>query len=96
MQRKNHEHLVSEIHTELEGNLTKTSIKAVLRSMAYVISKSLKNGDEIKIAHIGNFVPFKVKDRRYRNVQTGVHYIKKAHTTVKCRIAKSLLDTVKQ
>jgi DNA-binding protein HU-beta len=71
------------------GRLTNTMARAILETMLEVISSSLANGEEVKIANFGSFVPRVRKGREGRNPRTGEAVTIPDSTTVKFIPSKS-------
>ena len=77
-----------------ETGKTKADVTAILTSLATVVSKTLKAGDDLTLGGIGKLAAAKRDAREARNPSTGATIQVPAKTVVKFKVAKDLADAV--
>ncbi len=77
-----------------ETGKTKADVTAILASLASVVSKTLKAGDDLTLGGIGKLAAAKRDAREARNPSTGATIQVPAKTVVKFKVAKDLADAV--
>nr|WP_047576993.1 HU family DNA-binding protein [Methylobacterium sp. ZNC0032] len=77
-----------------ETGKTKADVTAILGSLATVVSKTLKAGDDLTLGGIGKFAAAKREAREARNPSTGATIQVPAKTVVKFKVAKDLAEAV--
>jgi DNA-binding protein HU-beta len=77
-----------------ETGKTKADVTAILASLASVVSKTLKAGDDLTLGGIGKLAAAKRDAREARNPSTGATIHVPAKTVVKFKVAKDLAEAV--
>lgn len=77
-----------------ETGKTKADVTAILASLATVVSKTLKAGDDLTLGGIGKLAAAKRDAREARNPSTGATIQVPAKTVVKFKVAKDLAEAV--
>jgi DNA-binding protein HU-beta len=77
-----------------ETGKTKADVTAILASLASVVSKTLKAGDDLTLGGIGKLAAAKRDAREARNPSTGATIQVPAKTVVKFKVAKDLAEAV--
>ncbi|MFC5507831.1 HU family DNA-binding protein [Bosea massiliensis] len=77
-----------------ETGKTKADVTAILTSLATVVSKTLKAGDDLTLGGIGKLAAAKRDAREARNPSTGATIQVPAKTVVKFKVAKDLAEAV--
>ncbi len=77
-----------------ETGKTKADVTAILTSLATVVSKTLKAGDDLTLGGIGKLAAAKRDARETRNPSTGATIQVPAKTVVKFKVAKDLAEAV--
>lgn len=77
-----------------ETGKSKADVSAILGSLAGVVAKTLKAGDEVVLGGIGKLKADKREARTARNPSTGATINVAAKTVAKFKVAKDLADAV--
>lgn len=73
---------------------TKSDVAAILASLAMVVGKALKAGDEVSLSGVGKLTAAKRQAREARNPSTGATIKVPAKTVVKFKVTKDLAEAV--
>jgi len=86
--------MVNRLHTDL--GFSKLEAKNLTESFFEEISKTLENGEEVKISGFGNFVLWNKRARLGRNPKTGVPTTITARQVVTFKAGKKLRNRVRR
>lgn len=77
-----------------ETGKTKTDVSAILASLAAVVARTLKSGEDVTLGGVGKLSAAKRDAREARNPSTGAMIKVPAKTVVKFKVTKDLADAV--
>lgn len=75
---------------------TQEEVKEVIDTFFDVIEQSLLDGEDVMLTGIGKFSNKITKERVGRNPQTGEEIIVAPRRVIKCKVAKSLNDAIRE
>lgn len=80
----------------VESGATKVSVSNIVQSLLDVVTKALKNGDQVVLPGFGTFLVGNRSARTGRNPQTGDVIQIKASRVAKFKAGKSLKEAVQE
>lgn len=75
---------------------TQEEVKEVIDTFFDVVEQSLLDGEDVMLTGIGKFINKITKERVGRNPQTGVEIVIAPRRVIKCKVAKSLNDAIRE
>ena len=86
--------IVDNIHKNEANGLTKAQIDTAAKTLIANITRTLKDGEEVRINNFGTFSVADRAERMGRNPATGDNKLIAASKAVKFKASKALKDTV--